>query len=616
MNSGLNKQVFLKGIAFLFLCMLSIPLYFSQAQEIPESTISSEGIPIEGGASTTPYKDDSVQKEQIVLSPNTPVANLLTGKNTKEKANIKADKLSKLKIKEPFSSQDGRITVSIEQIDKIDQGVQVFVKAWKDGEQLGFGADGSVEIERIKIINPPILVRRSGLLGENLEEALKESVIHTVLVIGKDGSNIQKGKVGRTTTTIYPDAGTGGTTVDGYVRRNRSIGFGETWSNLRSGNGVGSGASHSIQEYYRFVSDSSSDRWRVIQRSIFLFDTSSIPDTDVISSAHVSLFGTSKLDEIGATTNESEMHIVSSTPASHSSLQLSDFSKLGDTDFGSVAYADFSTTSYNDITLNSSGIANIDKTGVTKFGTRSGADLDNDTPSWPGTYDKTTSLLGYYADQTGTTNDPKLIVTHAGEPETVTIFSEPGDGYITNSYCNEDTEWSNARGFSGPSDFSVCYTQDYIKVRSDAEDGSYQIYRGSLVFDTSVIPDGATINEATINVYASSTSGYNTTGLVLTSHTRVATSSLSADDWYISDFGTTTLGSTTSALATSTYTGIVLNSSGLSAISDTGTTVFGLLTTDDFSNSDPGSSRTEATIVSTDAPGTTTAPYIQITYTE
>src|SRR3989344_2016473 len=50
------------------------------------------------------------------------------------------------------------VTREIQSVQKIEGGIEILARAWKDGKQLGFGKDGSVEIERFKIFNPPILV--------------------------------------------------------------------------------------------------------------------------------------------------------------------------------------------------------------------------------------------------------------------------------------------------------------------------------------------------------------------------------------------------------------------------------------------------------------------------
>src|SRR3990167_9197591 len=41
----------------------------------------------------------------------------------------------------------------------IPNGVEIFARAWNpDGTQIGFGPDGTIDVERFVFINPPILV--------------------------------------------------------------------------------------------------------------------------------------------------------------------------------------------------------------------------------------------------------------------------------------------------------------------------------------------------------------------------------------------------------------------------------------------------------------------------
>jgi hypothetical protein len=239
---------------------------------------------------------------------------------------------------------------------------------------------------------------------------------------------------------------------------------------------------------------------------------------------------------------------------------------------------------------------------------RNARDVDNSAP----TTDGQARQQFYPTDAAGTTNDPNLVVEHI-TVGSVTIYAGASDGYVTNSYCNESTAWASVRSTTSTAT-TVCDSQEFIKVRSDSADGAYQIYRGSLVFDTSVIPDNATITSATLNVYETDTNGENTSNIVLVSHSRATTSSLMSGDWHITNYGSTSYGSTTNPLATSTYTGISVNVNGISSISKTGYSVFGLLTSADFENTDPGSSRKEITFASADASGTSTDPYIEITY--
>jgi hypothetical protein len=139
-----------------------------------------------------------------------------------------------------------------------------------------------------------------------------------------------------------------------------------------------------------------------------LFDTSSIGSGKIVSAATLSLFGTTKANALG----DPSIDIVSSSPASNTTLAASDYGNLGSTSFANIAYASWSTSGYNDFSLNAGGISNISLTGVSKFGSRLGWDTANSfTGTWAGA--STSALRCNQADASGTANDPKLVVTYS-----------------------------------------------------------------------------------------------------------------------------------------------------------------------------------------------------------
>src|SRR3989344_2644202 len=212
-----------------------------------------------------------------------------------------------------------------------------------------------------------------------------------------------------TTTTFYPDPDAETTTVDGVVQRSVAD---TTWAGVRDGAGTSANDSNTGSgEYYaEMYSGNSSNTWGRIKRAIFLFDTSSIGDTDTIDSAVLSLYGIGKNDPNGATPN---IDIYTSTPASNTALVGADYGQIGTTSqTGSpISYSSYSTSAYNDFTFNATGRGNVSKTSISKFGARiANYDAANTAPTW--VTGDSWSLQGYYADQTGTSNDPKLVVTY------------------------------------------------------------------------------------------------------------------------------------------------------------------------------------------------------------
>jgi len=229
--------------------------------------------------------------------------------------------------------------------------------------------------------------------------------------------NIVEGKIGNTTTTVYPDASPESTSVDGGVSHVVSLGSNSTsWATLRAG--AGTNASDSDATITSGTGDGSvsircdtvSDNWARLERAIVLFDTSGIDDGDTLDSAALSVYGTFKNDDLSSSPT---LNVYTSAPASNTALVAGDFDSLGSTDLStSITYASYSDSGYNDFTLNATGESSVDFTGISKFGLREAAhDAANSSPSHPGsTQTSTFSFRG--AEQTGTTNDPKLVIEH------------------------------------------------------------------------------------------------------------------------------------------------------------------------------------------------------------
>ncbi len=211
-------------------------------------------------------------------------------------------------------------------------------------------------------------------------------------------------KVYATEGTFYPDANPETNTVDGNVHKTDD----PSWSTVRSaasGNAVdASGTTMSVGG--RFFSPN----YRII-RSYFLFDTSGLGTLAQITNATINLY---ILNNYAA----SHSNIVSSSPASNTDLVLGDYSQIGSVSFAQVAYTSIIVNAYNTHTLDSNGIANISKTGISKFGARNTDDLINFTPADDGN----SNQIDYStADTTGTSQDPKLVVTYT-VPQTGTFF--------------------------------------------------------------------------------------------------------------------------------------------------------------------------------------------------
>ena len=206
--------------------------------------------------------------------------------------------------------------------------------------------------------------------------------------------------------TFYPDASTGATTTDGNVSRSNA---GDSWATLISSAGTAANPTGSDAPVFGFSANFPVN-WQTNIRAIYNFDTSSLGSGATISAATFSLYGTTMSASDGNTPN---LALMGATPANDNNLVAGDYNQLGTTEFATrVDWGSLVTGAYNDVVLNATGIAAINLTGITKLGVINGNyDLDAVEPAGAGT-GNSTSFNANYADQTGTVNDPKLVITY------------------------------------------------------------------------------------------------------------------------------------------------------------------------------------------------------------
>ena len=175
--------------------------------------------------------------------------------------------------------------------------------------------------------------------------------------------------------------------------------------------------SHTSPSHLKVKADSLTDEWDNIYRCFFLFDTSPIDDADNIDSAVFSLvFDTTAgwfLDELSPA---GAIALVECTIASNTAIASSDFEgTVGNTTRQAtdktLASLTVDDTTYNDWTLNATGRGNISLTSITKLGARIASDADDTEPTWSA--DDQTYVAPIAAENSGTSEDPKLEVTHS-----------------------------------------------------------------------------------------------------------------------------------------------------------------------------------------------------------
>jgi len=207
---------------------------------------------------------------------------------------------------------------------------------------------------------------------------------------------------GLTTTDFY----TSSTYKDGYALQ--YVAAGTDWTTIRGAGG--SGAYDNESEIAgRVASHADSNSWVQISRALLNIDTSSIPDTDTISSATFFGRGRSKADTFTA---KPSLYLCSSNSANNNAIVAGDYDSLGTTSFCDtpIAYDDFDAANgWNQWALNASGLAAISKTAATKLGLRLSWDILNSV-SWQASKYAT---MGIYSFNAGAEYIPYLEVVYS-----------------------------------------------------------------------------------------------------------------------------------------------------------------------------------------------------------
>lgn len=214
------------------------------------------------------------------------------------------------------------------------------------------------------------------------------------------------------TMIFHPDAHPEVTSVDGWVRQRYSFATGVDWATIIAAAGYDAEDDWAHSIVFLISTANPINRWDLLYRGIFLFDTSSLPDDCIVISAVLSLYGSTlfpKIDEAGWAPN---INVYESAPASNIVLVAGDYDSLGSIPLCNtpITFTNWVNGAYNDFELNAAGIALISKTGVTKLGTRNANyDVAGISPVWGG-ISQDSYIRCHSADNTF--NKPKLTITY------------------------------------------------------------------------------------------------------------------------------------------------------------------------------------------------------------
>ena len=192
------------------------------------------------------------------------------------------------------------------------------------------------------------------------------------------------------------------------------------------------------------------------------------------------------------------------------------------------------------------------------------------------------------------------------EAATITFYSSSSDGYI---YAVSAINYLIAH------DMATGTIDDNTPFAAVGQVYAYHVIRAYLFFDTSSIPDIATITGATLSIYINSDAS--TTDFNVTIQSGAPTyphDPLEGGDYYYANYaGNGGSRNTNDSLSVGSYWDITLNEDGLDWISVTGATKLVLRSSRDIDGSPPSSD--EYILFSTAERGVSYAPKLSVTYT-
>ena len=275
-------------------------------------------------------------------------------------------------------------------------GVDAWVRLFKDGSEM------PVDPHRI-FINPPLIHNRIYDPRTAFEVILWQSVLNV--------PNPRGWRTRGTVTTVY------GVTADDGVQSNDA-----TYSTARTGSSLDTSNNINGENVAIEVQHAANSGYTITEAFIG-FDTSSLPDSDTVSASVLSLkeepgYGSFFTE---ADTLEARVYDWSTSVTTADWRSGTQFDAL--TRVATLASGSWSTSGYNDLTEDGTNFQSaINKTGTTRL-------VLCTTKFAAGTTPTGYSYWGIYsADNTGTTDDPKLTVTHAAAAASTRLLGLLGVG--------------------------------------------------------------------------------------------------------------------------------------------------------------------------------------------
>jgi len=317
----------------------------------------------------------------------------------------------------PSFYERGGYSIEITDTKIIPNGIEVFARVFQDGNQIGFGSDGTVDIERFQFINPNVLIKDDGgsLLIPTYDDKGKVQLksasvdpkeyilrrLEHVFSIKKEfypqSEKIVSGKIGNTTTIVdyeYNTGANGSTQVVADAKATYILAQGAATGDAVYT--IGTNGTHN------FLHNSLSGGSYYVRKGDLVFDTSAIPDTDEISSAILTIFSATTG---GSNTDGDTLVLLDNTNNANiqNPMATEDFNDFTSTSIGSLAMTSLNNIGANvSITLTDYDV--ISKTAYSRIGLRFQKEISNTTPTGSNILRISTGTAG---------DDPFLTIEHA-----------------------------------------------------------------------------------------------------------------------------------------------------------------------------------------------------------
>jgi hypothetical protein len=226
--------------------------------------------------------------------------------------------------------------------------------------------------------------------------------------------------------TVKSADGEGSATCDGYVAR--IVTAGATLTSVRTGNGTSVSNTTTAGVGVRITCHADTDKYYAIRRAGFTFDTAALGAGATVSDATFSIYSTDTYHANTYDTVDGSINIVHFFPevdgyfTDPATFATADYNSWGTTIYSTMSYADFVVSNgLKAFSLDAAGIANLNKTGISILGMRVGSDISETGITWKTSADVAVGVR--WVDYTGTTSDPRMVITYT--PAATTVYKPP-----------------------------------------------------------------------------------------------------------------------------------------------------------------------------------------------